>query len=140
MTLVREARPQDLEAAERILAASPEAGRWPGIELAPTRRCLVAEAGGRVIGFLLAQCPVEEEAEILALAVEPPRRRLGVATLLLEMFLASRRGRVWLEVRESNTAARELYGRRGFVVARRRRWYYQSPSEDALVMQLVLSQ
>jgi len=44
----------------------------------------------------------------------------------------------FLEVRESNDAARGLYGSRGFSEIGRRRGYYRRPVEDALVMRRVL--
>jgi ribosomal-protein-alanine N-acetyltransferase len=41
---------------------------------------------------------------------------------------------LYLDVRESNVRARELYGSRGFVPVGRRRRYYRRPSEDAIVL------
>jgi ribosomal-protein-alanine N-acetyltransferase len=41
---------------------------------------------------------------------------------------------VFLEVRESNAAARALYARFGFREGGRRRGYYRKPVEDALVL------
>ena len=41
---------------------------------------------------------------------------------------------VYLEVRESNRAARTLYDADGFEPVGRRRRYYRSPVEDALVL------
>ena len=44
----------------------------------------------------------------------------------------------FLEVRESNSAARKLYDSRGFREIGRRRNYYRRPVEDALVMRRIL--
>jgi ribosomal-protein-alanine N-acetyltransferase len=41
---------------------------------------------------------------------------------------------LYLEVRDSNSAARALYASRGFDMVGRRRGYYQRPQEDALVL------
>ena len=41
---------------------------------------------------------------------------------------------VWLEVRESNARALELYRRLGFAPTGRRPRYYQDSGEDALLM------
>ena len=41
---------------------------------------------------------------------------------------------LYLEVRESNSAARALYAALGFQQVGRRRGYYQHPSEDALLL------
>jgi ribosomal-protein-alanine N-acetyltransferase len=49
--------------------------------------------------------------------------------------------RLWLEVRESNRTAQEVYRRLGFVAAGMRRGYYPAPAgtrEDAIVMTLDL--
>jgi ribosomal-protein-alanine N-acetyltransferase len=43
---------------------------------------------------------------------------------------------LYLEVRDSNMAARALYASRGFVEIGRRRDYYRRPREDALVLRL----
>ena len=140
MTNVRLAIPTDVAQLVRILQRSPEAGSWSENDLRQSlvegsrRHCLVAESEGLVVGFLLAACPVEEETEILTLAVEPAARRCGVARALVETFLRSRRGEVFLEVRRSNLASQELYLATGFAVAGVRAGYYDSPREDALVM------
>ncbi|HKG95983.1 MAG TPA: ribosomal protein S18-alanine N-acetyltransferase [Gemmatimonadaceae bacterium] len=103
-------------------------------------------AGGRasrdgaprgVAGYVVAWFVVDE-AEIANLAVAGAHRRLGVGAALLDAALAAahRRGArtVYLEVRDSNRAARELYASRGFTQVARRRNYYRRPVEDALVM------
>jgi ribosomal-protein-alanine N-acetyltransferase len=43
---------------------------------------------------------------------------------------------IFLEVRESNVGAQSVYLERGFSVIGRRRSYYSSPTEDALIMRL----
>ena len=45
---------------------------------------------------------------------------------------------VFLEVRESNVAARKLYESRGFAVAGSRKQYHRKPAEDAIVMRRAL--
>jgi ribosomal-protein-alanine N-acetyltransferase len=142
MTRVREATESEIPRLIEILRASPEAGTWPEADLRRSitggemRRCLVAEGNGLVAGFLLAQCAAPDEAEILTLAVAPECRRRGVASEMLHTFLASVTGRVFLEVRQSNVAAQQLYRKLGFVTAGVRRDYYESPREEAVLMQL----
>ena len=46
---------------------------------------------------------------------------------------------VYLEVRESNKAARALYEKWAFIEAGRRKSYYQEPLEDALVLKFYFS-
>lgn len=97
----------------------------------------VAERAGRVIGYCVAWL-VGEEGEVVNFAVDPRERRSGAgAALLGDLLRATDAAGVislFLEVRESNLAARTLYERRGFAVSGRRRAYYAKPIEDALVM------
>jgi ribosomal-protein-alanine N-acetyltransferase len=65
-------------------------------------------------------------------------RGQGVGGRLLDATIGEleRRGATstFLEVRESNAAARALYASRGFDSVGRRRNYYRRPVEDALVL------
>lgn len=95
----------------------------------------------RGAGFVLARVAADE-AEILTLAVIPAARRRGHAGVLLDAAMAGAllRGAetMFLEVSESNAAARGLYGRAGFREAGRRRRYYPDGS-DALVLRRALA-
>jgi len=84
---------------------------------------------------------IAAEAEILTLAVLPECQRRGIGREIIGSMLEYARGQgvksIFLEVRESNRAARRLYQAFGFSVISRRRNYYQSPHgvlEDAVVM------
>jgi ribosomal-protein-alanine N-acetyltransferase len=57
-----------------------------------------------------------------------------VARKLVESLLAESPGVVYLEVRESNRAAREFYNHMGFQAVTLRPGYYQTPPEAAIVM------
>lgn len=92
-------------------------------------------------GSLAAFCScwiVLDELHVNTIAVDEPHRRAGVGRFLMQQVMAeaARRGatRATLEVRESNTAARRLYGRLGFSVAAVRPNYYTEPAEDALIL------
>ncbi|MBI3483860.1 MAG: GNAT family N-acetyltransferase [Acidobacteria bacterium] len=65
-------------------------------------------------------------------------RRTGIASRLLDGALAAARSfggqRAFLEVRASNAGAIAFYERHGFRPAGRRKHYYASPVEDALVL------
>ena len=91
----------------------------------------------RLLGYLVAWFAADE-GEIANIAVAPAARQLGVGRRLLDAAVRQARERgvatMFLEVRESNVAARTLYESRGFAPVGRRRHYYQKPSEDALVM------
>jgi ribosomal-protein-alanine N-acetyltransferase len=100
---------------------------------------LVAELDDTVIGYLIAR-EAGGAGEILNLAVDPPRRRAGVARTLLDAGLAVLRRRgaeeIFLEVRESNIPAQALYLAAGFRPIGQRAGYYRNPMEDALVLRL----
>lgn len=80
-----------------------------------------------------------DEGEITNVAVAASFRRLGIAERLLARLLAEAADRgarqIFLEVRVSNTPAIKLYEKLNFKVVGSRKGFYQSPSEDALVMQ-----
>jgi [ribosomal protein S18]-alanine N-acetyltransferase len=99
---------------------------------------LIAEPRQRSIaGYLVARV-VDEEGEILNLAVAPEHRRKGIGALLLESALDALRTRgvvaVFLEVRVSNQAAIHLYQAKGFRPIGQRHGYYRRPVEDAMVL------
>ena len=96
---------------------------------------------GQLFGYVVAWVVVDE-AEIANLAVSDAARRVGIGAQLLDHAIDAARKRngrvVFLEVRESNHAARALYASRGFEVAGRRAKYYRKPVEDALVLRRAL--
>lgn len=102
-------------------------------------RCWVAEADGEIVGMLVAWLLVDE-AHIATLATHPAYRRRGIARELLSHALRSmaEEGAVssFLEVRESNAAAQELYRRLGYEAVGRRKRYYKDTDEDAILMTL----
>ncbi|MGE0555623.1 MAG: ribosomal protein S18-alanine N-acetyltransferase [Gemmatimonadales bacterium] len=95
----------------------------------------IAEGPEGLAGYLLART-IAGETEILNLAVLPGARRAGLGRRLLELGLAdaARAGArsVYLEVRESNEAARRLYEGAGFRPVGLRPGYYRRPRENAL--------
>jgi ribosomal-protein-alanine N-acetyltransferase len=103
--------------------------------------CCVAELDGEIAGFLVSREVFAGSArngaqrEVLNVAVAPSFRRRGIATALITRELA-RPAEIFLEVRESNMAARELYRKLGFIEIGRRPKYYQSPTETAIVMNM----
>ncbi len=102
---------------------------------------LVATASDGVAGYVIAQ-DAADEGEILNLAVAPARQRGGIGRALVEQVLGMLAGRgarrVFLEVREANTAARALYAALGFQEVGRRPRYYRRPVEDAIVLRAAI--
>jgi ribosomal-protein-alanine N-acetyltransferase len=148
---VRPAVEGDLPKLVEIASHSATAAQWnideywklftiedPGNYNEPqTRTALVIEQDGIVVGFIVARQAVDEW-EIENIAVTGPARRCGLGSRLLGEFLNLLRSRgsdaVFLEVRESNQAARALYEKWAFVEVGRRKMYYQNPVEDALLL------
>ncbi len=131
--IIRPAGERDVEDLDRIQKSSPEAVLWePQGYLAYD--CRVAELGGRVVGFVVCRSVVEGESEVLSLVVDPALRRRGIGKQLMMELLGGLPGTWFLEVRESNTAARKLYEHLGFQEIARRSNYYQDTGETAVVM------
>ena len=105
----------------------------------PASRCWVAEADDRVIGMIVAWLFVDE-VHIATLATHPDFRRQGIAQELLTHTLryTHDEGAVtsFLEVRESNLAAQEMYRKFGYESTGRRKRYYKDNDEDAILMTL----
>ena len=101
----------------------------------PSGVCLAAIEEGRIVGYLICS-RYAEVWHLMNIAVDPPARRRGIATALLEQMIdrAGQEASYTLEVRPSNTQAISLYERFGFRSAGTRRRYYQDTGEDALIM------
>ena len=148
---VRRCLPDDIErmaSIERVSFSDP----WSFETLSAAyalrhMRVLVAEESGRggsqggaapeLVGYVLALV-MADEGEIADVAVAPDARRRGVGRALLDQMIldmvADGVRALYLEVRESNAAARGLYRSLDFEQVGRRREYYQHPIEDALLL------
>jgi len=108
----------------------------------PPRLLLVAESSLNIVGFLVAR-HVAPEWELENIVVAPSARRKGLGMRLLGALLAAARetnsSAIFLEVRESNAAARTLYEKASFEPAGRRKAYYANPVEDAVLYRLPLN-
>jgi ribosomal-protein-alanine N-acetyltransferase len=140
---IRSARRDDVDdiaSIERRAFSDPwSANSFRALFGNPLVHFLIAEDAttGRLLGYMVMWF-VMDESEIANLAVSDDARRAGVGARLLDHALEAAHQRgcrvVFLEVRESNAAARGLYASRGFEVAGRRSKYYRKPIEDALVL------
>jgi len=131
--LIRRAELRDLDGIAAIQAASPEAARWDVADYL-TYECWVAISEDRTAGYLVSRTLCEGESEILDLAVAPEFRRKGIARGLLQKLLTVSNRSIFLEVRASNLAARNLYKGFGFQEVAVRAEYYNLPAEAAIVM------
>ncbi|MGH7668371.1 MAG: ribosomal protein S18-alanine N-acetyltransferase [Gemmatimonadaceae bacterium] len=95
------------------------------------------DAAGPPVGYVVAIF-AGGEGEGANLAVAEECRGHGVGGRLVEAVVDEARHQgvegLYLEVRESNAAARQLYESRGFEEVGRRRGYYRRPTEDALIL------
>ena len=101
---------------------------------------VACDARRRIAGFALIRV-VEDEAELLTIAVDPKWRgkRIGQALLkaVFDDLLLTPARRMFLEVSEENVAAIKLYQREGFATISSRKGYYPKPDGSqatALVM------
>lgn len=98
---------------------------------------LTARGGGNLIGYG-GVLVIIDEAHVMTLAVRGDFRRRGVAVrILLELVReAEAMGArfLTLEVRKSNQAAIDLYGKLGFQIMGERKNYYMDNFENALIM------
>lgn len=96
---------------------------------------------GRIVGFAIWEV-VLPEAALCDIAISPECRRCGIGEMLVRGGLCelAEQGteHIYLDVRVSNAPAATLYKKLGFVPIGRRRNYYSSPREDAIMMHLEL--
>ena len=147
---IRRGLAKDVAAMRELAGSSLGASHW-STEIyervfaadALPRRAWVAElpgeagqAGGGLLGFLVA-LTVGAEWELENLAVLQKQRRRGLGRRLLRALVVQARkvgaDSIFLEVRESNQAARRFYESGGFQAEGRRPGYYSDPAEAAIV-------
>ncbi|HZQ19196.1 MAG TPA: ribosomal protein S18-alanine N-acetyltransferase [Terriglobales bacterium] len=143
---IRPATPRDIPAIVELARQAPELAHWSEETYAavfeagaPERVLLVSESEGQLHGFLVARF-TSGDCELENIVVAPENRRQGIAGQLLKSLIAKAReravGKILLEVRESNAAARSLYRKVGLAETGRRKHYYNDPIEDAILYTL----
>jgi len=100
---------------------------------------LEENSGSKVVGMAVAWL-ILDEVHIATIAVLPEFRRMRIGQKLLSALLedAASAGAkaAFLEVRDSNIAARRMYRKYGFLDVSRRPHYYSDNQEDAILMNL----
>ncbi len=143
---IRSATAADLPAVIVLEKAAATAAHW-SIEqyedifrqLEPNRQVLLLSEENEIQGFVIARVIRDQwEIENVVVGHEVRRRGLGMCLLGAVLDLARAKGAqsIFLEVRESNHAARGLYEKRAFAENGRRRGYYQNPMEDAILYRI----
>lgn len=101
-------------------------------------------ADAEVLGYFVAMKGVDE-VHLLNITVAPEHQRQGWARVMLEALALWSRGQgaqwLWLEVRDGNLRARQIYEKQGYRRVGQRKAYYPTSKgsrEDALVMSLKL--
>lgn len=130
--MIRIAGYPDFSHMARIHAANFVRG-WKAEEIRelmekPGMKGFIYDIEGSRAGFVLMQM-VEDEAEIIAIAVDKFHQRKGIASRILEFVMqyAQREGveSLFLEVAEDNLAAVGLYQKHAFETFNQRKDYYQ---------------
>ena len=105
---------------------------------------LLVNAEHELLGYFVAMS-VLDEVHLLNITVNPEFQRQGWARVLLDALALWARQKsaqwIWLEVRESNARAREVYLKQGFAEVGLRKNYYPNPDgprENAVLMSLNL--
>jgi ribosomal-protein-alanine N-acetyltransferase len=147
MIRVRHATAADLSRMMEIAGHAVTAAQWSQKQyeqmFSSERLVLVIAEDDQVLGFVAGR-GAAGEWEIENIAVTGAARRRGLGSRLLGEFLHHVRSsggtEVFLEVRESNRAARALYEKWAFIEAGRRKGYYHDPPEDALILKFYFAQ
>lgn len=99
---------------------------------------------GKIVGFVICNV-VLDEATLFNIAVDPAEQGRGYGKALLQGLITELSQKdvitLWLEVRESNIKAQQLYTQLGFNEVTVRKHYYPLPDgkkENAIVMALYL--
>lgn len=139
--MIRLMRDSDLEsvaAIERLVQTHPW-NKQQFQESLASYQCTVYEQANQVVGFCILQ-PVLDEANLLLMAIHPSQQGKGLGYKLLDQSIQQLKNnpiQVFLEVRESNTAAIRLYEKTGFHQIDVRKNYYPNPDgsrEHAVIM------
>jgi ribosomal-protein-alanine N-acetyltransferase len=103
---------------------------------------VVADVGAQLAGFAIAEFG-DRALHLSLLAVQPAHQRRGIGAALVEWLVASALtagiGRIDVEMRANNFAARCFYQRLGFSTSGEIRGYYQN-IETAIRMQKRIGQ
>ena len=135
---------RDLSAVRNLEIDCFPKDAWPlldmlGVMALPNIVRLKAVEKGEIIGFVAGDVRrFQRTGWIATICVHPDHRGRGLGTALLRLCEEKMDvPRVKLSVRESNTAAIEMYSRNGYVQVGTWKRYYKG-REDAVVMEKVL--
>lgn len=105
---------------------------------------------GKIIGFAVVRLLLDSNdsemlygsSEIYNIALRKSFQNRGIGQKIFDKIISDLIEKdiseVWLEVRQSNIKAVNFYKKNGFLKHSVRKNYYKNPSEDALIMKLLL--
>ena len=133
---IRLGKEADVESVQAIQQQALEAANWPPLSYLNECFWIVESLFPKteIAGFAVWREVDRGEWELLNLAVSPNFRRRGVASRLISKLKELKMDTIFLEVRESNTAARCLYRHHHFLEVGLRKNYYAHPIENAIVL------
>lgn len=139
--IIRQMEKKDIEQVERIekeIFSIPwSAHSFEDAAMTKENIYLVCECNGVIAGYC-GLWTVLGEGNITNMAVDKEYRKMGIGEALMKEM--EKRGRqkdvdiFFLEVRQSNAAARRLYDKMGYKEIGTRKRFYERPVEDAIVM------
>lgn len=104
----------------------------------PHNIILVEEDEDKEVVGAVFMSVIASECELQNIVVSQKNKRQGIGERLLKrgLLISAERGAevLYLEMRDSNNAARALYEKLGFHTVGRRKEYYKTPTEDAVLM------
>ncbi|MBQ8849693.1 MAG: ribosomal protein S18-alanine N-acetyltransferase [Clostridia bacterium] len=137
ITLIRPEHFAEVHTIEELCFSEPWSERSLGLLCEGENFGIAALVDGRVAAYGGMTC-VLDEGSVTNIATHPDFRRRGLASAVLSAMLceAEKRGieNIFLEVRASNDAARDMYLKAGFCELGVRRGFYRHPTEDAIQM------
>lgn len=101
----------------------------------------LANFGEEIVGYIAAKVLVDH-IDILSVLVDEKHKRQGIASTLINNIVEYSKANkleIFLEVRESNTAAKNLYTKFNFKEISIRKDYYNNPVENAIIYKLDLT-
>ncbi|MDA0254153.1 MAG: ribosomal protein S18-alanine N-acetyltransferase [Planctomycetota bacterium] len=130
-----------------VVAIEQEAFEFPWSEEEFTRclrqrNCIgmVAEMADSVVAFMIYELH-RSKLHVLNFAVVRSHRRLGIGSRMMDKLVGKltpdRRGRIVLEVRETNLPAQLFFRSLGFRATSVLKDFYEDSTEDAYLMQYV---
>ena len=123
------------DVADIAALASHDDSMWTVADYLSLQTLVAIVDGGILAGFVCARTLIaDEEHEVLNVLVAKQHRGKGIGFALMSALILANPGTFFLEVREGNVAARQLYLRSGFVDFGIRKGYYRNPEEDAITM------